>query len=359
LILKFFGFGLLLLGSLLQANTCENRILVAGLGDILIHEALQIEAHRNPEKFFSIWKNVAPYVSAADIAYGNLESPVAMGITAEGRDVGDIGFKYDKKVYSGTDFKFNLNPEVIADVQKLGVDIVSTANNHALDRKAIGIDRTILELNRQNLLFTGTRLSNGQGEWGQVTRAKGKEIFWLSCTDHLNGHPDNFHQVLKCFADEKEVTEIIQDAVKKYDAVILTPHWGNEYVQIPNARQRQWATKMAGLGVTAIIGNHPHVMQPVQRIGNMVVAYSLGNFVAWQKDTERKTSVILFLDLRENEKGKLQVAQFKSVPTFRNGLVIYPAFEKIHPAALQYVSKHLGRENIILGKDFSQITTCP
>lgn len=339
-------------------NTCDSRILVSAVGDILVHNALQIEAHKSPEKFFVIWKNVAPFIKAADISYGNLESPVAMGITASGKDLGDIGFRYDLNVYSGTNMKFNFHPQVVGDLQKLGINIVSTANNHSLDRKAIGIDRTNLELQRQGMAYTGTRMRDGSGEWGFVSEVKGKKIFWLACTESLNGHKDDYNQVLKCYDNEEEVTELVKDGIQKYDAVILTPHWGDEYSQTPNKGQVRWAQKMADLGVTAIIGNHPHVMQPVKRIGQTVVAYSLGNFVAWQKDTPRKTTVVLYLDLRESLNGKLVVASYKGLPSFREGQTVYAAIDSLNSAAMAYVSKHVGEENIVLGKDFSEITSC-
>lgn len=340
------------------ANTCNNRILVSAVGDILVHDAQQIEAHKSQEGFYVLWKDVTPFITVADISYGNLEAPIAMGITKDGKDMGDIGFRYDKYVYSGTDMRFNFHPSIIRDLQKLGINIVSTANNHSLDRKAIGVDRTNLELQKQGMAYTGTRMRDGSGEWGVLSEVKGKKIFWLACTDHTNGNPDNFNQVLKCFKDEKELTQIVENAVRNYDGVILTPHWGAEYVQTPNTQQRRWAQKMARLGVTAIIGSHPHVMQPVERIGNTVVAYSLGNFVAWQKYTERKTSVVLYLDLREASNGKLQVVSYKGLPVYRAGNNIYPAIKGLSSEAMAYVSKHVGKENIVLGKDISQITTC-
>ena len=115
---------------------------------------------------------------------------------------------------------------------------------------------------------------------------------------------------------------------------------------------------MASLGVAAIIGNHPHVMQPVETIGHTVVAFSLGNFIAWQKDTERKTSVILYLTLQNNRDGKLHVVDFKGIPVFRIAQEFFPAYDKITPAQMAYVSKHLGKENIVLGKDLETITRC-
>lgn len=341
-----------------RGTYCDDRLILAGVGDILVHDALQVEAHQSPEKFFILWKDLAPYVSSADIAYGNLEAPVAPGVLANGQVVNDPGFIYDRRVYHGTDMRFNFHPNVLDDLTKLGIDVVSTANNHSLDRRSIGVDKTIEELQKRDFAFTGTRKRNGEGEWGVMTEVKGKRIFWLACTEHLNGHKDPYNQVLLCYQNEAEIQKIVESIGSRVDGIILTPHWGDEYSQVPNAKQKRWAQKMSGLGVTAIIGNHPHVLQPVEWVGKTLVAYSLGNFVAWQRGTERKTSVVLFLDLRVSANGKLQVIGYKGLPIYRVGQRHYPAVNQLSSEAMRYVSKHLGSQNILMGKDFSEFIRC-
>lgn len=337
-----------------QVIPCENRILVAGTGDIMVHDAQQRDAHKSPEKFYLLWKSLAPYISAADVAYGNLESPVALGIDKSGRDQGDIGFRYDLQVYSGTNMVFNYHPQVLLDLRKLGFDVLSTANNHSMDRRSIGINRTLEELIRGSWKFTGTRFSSGAGEWGAITEIKGKRIFWLACTEHLNGNKDHNNQVLKCFDQQLEIEKLVSLAVQENDAVILTPHWGDEYSQKPNKLQRQWAKRMAQLGATAIIGNHPHVLQPLEEIDGTWVAFSLGNFSAWQKGVERKTSAILYFDLRPTENGKLRVNQVKALPIYRNGQIMYPYYNSLSSEALSYVQRHFGVEKIVRGVDFER-----
>lgn len=320
----------------------------------MVHQAQQIEAHQSSEKCYTLWKSLTPYISAADVAYGNLESPVALGIDRSGRDRGDIGFRYDMNIYSGTKMIFNNHPQILEDLRRVGFDIFSTANNHAMDRKSVGIDRTLEELIRGGWSYTGTRFSNGQGEWGAITHNKGKTIFWLACTEHLNGNRDPYSQVLKCFDQQNEIEREVRKAIHQYDAVILTPHWGDEYKETVATRQKRWANRMAELGVTAIMGNHPHVLQPLEKIHDTWVAYSLGNFSAWQKGVERKTSAILYLDLRVGENGKLQVHQVQALPIYRINQTMYPYYNTISSEALRYVQKHLGAAKIVRSVDFER-----
>lgn len=348
--------------SIAKAQTnpsCDNRILVAATGDIMVHHQPYLDASRSPERFFLLWKNVAPYIQVADIAYGNLEAPVAMGIDANGRDHGDIGFVYDQRVYSGTRMIFNYHPQVLKDLYKTGFDVLSTANNHTMDRRSIGIDRTLEELIRGDWEYTGTRFSDGRGEWGVVTTVKGKSIYWLACTQDLNGNPDPKKQVLNCYSNQNEIENRVQYAIQNYDAVILTPHWGDEYSETPNARQKKWAMRMASLGVTIIVGNHPHVLQPLDKIWETWIAYSLGNFSAWQAGTARKTSAILYFDLRENSQGRLSVKEVKALPIYRIGQVMYPYYNTMSSEALQYVRRHMGSHRIVSGANFeSSVLSC-
>lgn len=342
-----------------HSRSCADRVLLAATGDIMVHNEPQKAAHRHPEKFYFLWKPLSSFLQAADLTYGNLEAPVALGIDSQGRDQGDIGFIYDLKVYSGTNMVFNYHPQVLKDLRKVGFNILSTANNHSMDRRSLGVDRTLDELVREKWHFTGTRFSDGRGEWGTVTEVKNKKIFWLACTEHLNGNQDPHHQVLNCYKDQNEIEKIVQDAVYRYEAVILLPHWGDEYIQSPNHRQKKWALRMASLNVTAIIGSHPHVLQPLTWISNTLVAYSLGNFSAWQKGIERKTSAILFLDLRGPQDQRLKIHKVKALPISRIDKVMYPYSEKIERSALQYVEKHLGAAEIVQAADFQKsILSC-
>ena len=125
------------------ANTClgSARVRIAAVGDVLLHRPLQRRGYSG-DGFGGIWAAVATYFKAADIAYANLEGPVAAGITRGHNQITDPGPVFDDRVYSSFPL-FNYHASVITALKVAGITLVSTANNHALDRGPIGVDKTI------------------------------------------------------------------------------------------------------------------------------------------------------------------------------------------------------------------------
>ena len=206
---------------------------------------------------------------------------------------------YDRRFYAGGEngvLVFNFHPSVVADIKAGGFDIVSTANNHAADRGPLGIDRTIDALEAARLAFTGTRRQNETAParpWGTITRAKGFAVAWLACTYATNGMPDPHAQVLGCFGPRGEPGVAVLDEIRRLaadpdiDAVILTPHWGNEYQPQPDESQRRLAHEAIDAGAAAVVGSHPHVLQPWERYEARdgregLIVYSSGNFISGQ-----------------------------------------------------------------------------
>lgn len=327
------------------ACSARDEVKIAALGDILVHGAIYEPANRDRSGFKSIWSSLIPLFQSADLTYGNFEAAAATGVTQGGRVVSDPGRVYDcdhpigrdgqpdikkngsRAVYCTSNFLFNYHPDMITALKQSGVSVVSTANNHSLDRGRTGVDRTIEAMRERGMPFTGTRHSSLQNPWHAVTTAKGWRIAWVGCTDVANWE-NNQPQVLRC---KSETTlELIRDLAKDrtVDAVIVTPHWGNEYATSPSSSQTSMAQKFADAGATAIVGNHPHVLQPLRIIKSadgreVPVAYSLGNFIAAQRALERKLSVILYLDLRR-EGGITKVVDLSAVPIVRVGLNVVP-----------------------------------
>ena len=96
---------------------------------------------------------------------------------------------------------------------------------------------------------------------------RGLTVAWLACTLHTNMIADAAKQVLRCFDDktvETEVRRLANDP--SIDAVIVTPHWGKEYAPEPSKQQRTFARAWAEAGATAIVGSHPHVLQPWEKL---------------------------------------------------------------------------------------------
>ncbi len=313
---------------------CDDSIVrVAAVGDVLIHQAPFRSVIGSPDGFFNLWSKMTGAIMAADISYANLEGPAALGITAAGQDRGDIGFTYDGVVYSGTNFLFNYHPRVIGDLARAGFNVLSLANNHSMDRKSIGVDRTIQAMNKYGMKFTGVKDSvSPERRFWVLTEAKGMKIAWISCAEHLNGLPDSAGQVLKCAGSEilAQVKELRQRP--DVDAIVVTPHWGPEYQQQPSQGQRLLAKAFVEAGATAVIGNHPHVLQNFEWIKAsdnraVPVAYSLGNFVSGQGAIAKKTSAVLYLDFKRDfqktDGKRWTITKVSALPTFRLGAPKY------------------------------------
>lgn len=100
----------------------------------------------------------------------------------------------------------------------------------------------------------------------------------------------------------------VGDLKKQADAVIVTPHWGEEYQTFPNRAQKELAKELLNAGASAVIGAHPHVLQPVEKYTTRdgretLISYSLGNFVSYQGTPKNRTSMILLLGFTKTAQG--------------------------------------------------------
>ncbi len=305
------------------ADACRpgTKVTIAAVGDVLLHSPLQRQAYATPTGFATLWRNVKPLVERADLTYANLEGPCADGISM-GTPAADPGRVFDGVVYSSYP-QFNYHPSLIPALKDLGVDVVSTANNHALDRRGRGADRTIENLRREGLAFTGTHTSTepAQEPWHTITEAKGVRVAWLACTFSTNGIGDPKNQVLSCYEDKaKLLAEITMlSTSRNVDAVIVTPHWGVEYMHSPAEPEKRLAREMLDAGATAVIGGHPHVVQPMEKVRTRdgregFVIYSLGNFVSGQSGLAKTSALVLYLGLTKGSDGKVTINGVRHAP---------------------------------------------
>ena len=310
-------------------NACEpgTNITIAAVGDLLFHKKLLLQAFRKGGNFKKFWAPVQHILKTADLTYGNLEGPAAKGLAAGGRRVRDPGRRVDYRVYGYRlpNVSFNYHPSVIDDLKQSGFDIISTANNHAMDRGRPGIDQTIDNFEKVGLKFTGTRKQNDDDRpWSTVTTAKDISIAWLACTYSTNGLPDKKKQILRCYLDKAEILAEIKHLSGREDihAVILTPHWGNENSHHPNRRQKTLAREAIDAGAAAVIGTHAHVLQPWEKHQTEdgregLIIYSTGNFISNQRRLPQRTGIIAMLEFHQNpqsKKARITAAGF--IPTW-------------------------------------------
>jgi hypothetical protein len=303
-----------------QACKPGTQITIAAVGDVLLHGPLQRQAYAARDGHHSLWKNVEPLLSRADITYGNLEGPCADGHTTSGT-APDPGKVFDQRVYSSYP-QFNYHPSLIDDLKASGFDVVSTANNHALDRRGRGADRTIENLRAKGLAFTGTKRSDEpDASWFTMTEAKGVRVAFVACTFSTNGIPDPKNQTLSCYEDKSALLSTIRSLKERpdVDAVVVTPHWGNEYQHTPQQQEKKLAHDMLDAGAIAVFGGHPHVVQPWERHvtpdgRETFVIYSLGNFVSGQNGMAKRSTLILYVGLTKGTDGKVTINGVRHMP---------------------------------------------
>jgi poly-gamma-glutamate synthesis protein (capsule biosynthesis protein) len=207
-------------------------------------------------------RDLAPVLRSADIAFVNLEAPFS--------DRGRV-------VEQGMVFK--AEPDMIAALQTAGVDIVSTANNHARDCDRYGVEFTLAWLKSHGILSVGSAATAEAAHAGTILERNGWRFGFLAYTfDQSNGnHKDVDDRIapMNIPAMQRDVARLLESA----DVAIVSMHAGWEYQTRPNSQQIEFANAALEAGARVVVGHHPHVVQPWERRANGAIFYSLGNLV--------------------------------------------------------------------------------
>jgi poly-gamma-glutamate capsule biosynthesis protein CapA/YwtB (metallophosphatase superfamily) len=230
-------------------------------GDVMLSRHVARVAREKRDPAFPL-RDLAPLLQAADIAFVNLESPFS--------DRGAV-------VEHGMIFK--AEPEMIAALELAGVDVVSTANNHARDQGSHGVEFTLDWLERHKIAVAGTGSSAEAAHAGAIVERHGIKFGFLAYTyDQSNGnHTDTDDRV--AIMDVARMREDVSRLAARADAIIVSMHAGAEYSPKSNTQQVAFARAAIDAGASVVVGHHPHVTQPWERYGQGVIYYSLGNLV--------------------------------------------------------------------------------
>ena len=154
------------------------------------------------------------------------------------------------------------------------------ANNHTLDKGEDAVLYSNSYWKSKNVITAGSYSSIDERNEIKVYEQNGIKYAFFAYTTKSNGRVRNDYLLNIYSADKvKNDIESIKDQV---DVILVSMHWGNEDTNTPIESQRQIAEYLSSLGVNLVIGHHPHVVQPVERINNTIVIYSLGNFISNQ-----------------------------------------------------------------------------
>jgi poly-gamma-glutamate synthesis protein (capsule biosynthesis protein) len=195
---------------------------------------------------------------------------------------------------AGKDYTFRARPEMADLLNVFGADGVSLANNHVYDygEEALKDTFTILQEKGIPYVGAGNNLAEASGILYYV--ANGQKIAIVSATEiertssYTREATDGSAGVLKTL-DPAKFLQVIQQAKATSDYVIAVVHWGGEGNLYPDSGQQRLARLFAEAGADAIIGGHPHRLQGTWYVGDVPVAYSLGNF--WFSDATLYTTL--------------------------------------------------------------------
>lgn len=230
---------------------------------------------------------MVPALASADLALVNVE----MAITTRGTP-------------ARKPFVFRAPTSAAATIASAGVDVVSLANNHARDYGKIGLLDTVAALDEVGVISVGAGATAADAYAHRIVEIPGgPRVAFIGVTQVVPTGFSATHRragVAGASGQRERVLAHVRMAAEDADVVVVSVHWGIERDSCPSVTQRALARHLLGAGATAVIGHHPHVLQPVVTTEGQLVAYSLGNFVWRTRAGTAGETGILQLDFEDD-----------------------------------------------------------
>lgn len=314
----FFNSTNVIQDSSVESETVEEKIepinfTMTAIGDTLCHNTQYWDAYNSSTKqydFSYVYDDIKNYTSSADITIGSLETTFA------GEDRGYSNYPV-----------FNSPDSLATGLKDIGVDVISLAGNHALDYGYSGICRTIDVLDNAGISHLGTYKSAEDQNKILIKDVKGVKIAFINYTYGTNGIPVPSDKPYCLNLIDKDLIskQIKQAKEQNVDMIVACMHWGTEYKTSANDEQKELADFLFKSGVDIILGNHPHVLEPMEKktitlddgsTKDVFVVYALGNFTADQRAEITRDSAILNLDITRDSDGKILINKVSYVPIY-------------------------------------------
>ena len=286
---------------------------LTSLGDTLCHNTQYWDAYnsKTDEYDFSyVYEDIKNYTLSSDITIGSLETTFA------GKEKGYSNYP-----------TFNTPDSLATALKDIGIDVVSLAGNHALDYGYTGLCRTIDVFDNIGLSHLGTYKTAEDQEKILIKDVKGVKIAFINYTYGTNGIPlPSGKDFCVNLIDKDFIKKQINQAKEQnVDMIVACMHWGTEYRTTANSEQKDLANFLFENGVDVILGNHPHVLEPMEKktitlqdgtTKDVFVVYALGNFTADQRDEITRDSAILNLTITKNSDSKISIDKVNYVPIY-------------------------------------------
>jgi poly-gamma-glutamate synthesis protein (capsule biosynthesis protein) len=257
------------------------RVTISAAGDLVLNSLAMsaVRAHPTEEAgYAALLDGYARSLRDDEIAYLNLETPLVDDVIEL-----DGGWPRSLPERPRRSPVLGATPALATVLARIGVDVVSVANNHAYDQGNAGLRRTLEALDAARVAHAGASPELGGSYLPLVIERGGVRVAWLSITSAVNrraggdapevhvGRLEPFDRVERALAAAREVA----------DVVVVAVHWSTDFVPSPNSEQRGFGPRLVAAGADVVLGTGPHVLHEVARRqsarGDALIAYSLGN----------------------------------------------------------------------------------
>lgn len=306
-------------GQLSSSSTPEQKeepkkditFTITALGDVLCHNTQYWDAYvkaTDTYDFSYVFENVKEYTAAGDVTIANLETSFA------------------DAPYSNYP-TFNSPASLATALKNIGVDIITTAGNHCLDKGFKGLSETIDVLDENKIEHLGTYKTQEDQEKLFIKDINGAKVAFIDYSYGTNGIPVPTGKEFCVNLIDKEKIKKELDRIKEenVDVIIACMHWGEEYHTTQTKDQEDLANFLFQNGVDIIIGNHPHVIEPFETKEvtmpdgtkkQCFVAYALGNFTADQRAVNTRDSIIINLQVTKKADGTVSIDKSDYIPLY-------------------------------------------
>ena len=275
-------------------------------GDAMQHQKqLDVATSEGKYDFTACFEEIAPWVSQADYAVVNLETPL-----------GDSNF-------SGYP-QFNAPYAYGEALKAAGFDMMLTANNHTLDRRDAGLRRTIALLDSLQVDHIGTYGNPAERKKAIpfIKNIKGFKVGFLNYTYGTNGISPQGDVVVDLIDREKIKNDIKATRDAGAELVVVAIHWGIEYVLLPPAEVKATADFLCAQDVDMVIGGHPHVIQPMEVRQNtttgkpVLLVYSMGNLISNMTTRDTRGGAMVKTVIERDADGNARFGSAEYMPHF-------------------------------------------
>lgn len=286
---------------------------LVAIGDVMCHNTQYFDAYNSSTgeyDFSYVFNDISYYTKVADFSIGSLETSFA------GSDRGYSNYP-----------RFNSPDNLAYSLKDIGIDLLSTAGNHCLDMGFSGLSRTIDVLDNADIAHTGTYKTQEDQNEVLIKYIKDVKVAFINYTYGTNGIPiPKDKDFCVNLIDENLIKKHIDYAKsQEVDMIIACMHWGTEYQTKQNSEQEKLSDFLFQNGVDIILGNHPHVLQPMEKktitlsdgtTKDCFVIYALGNFICDQNAENTRNSIILNLNITKNADGKISINHATYTPIY-------------------------------------------